>query len=149
MKHLLSLSLSLSLSLLHFYLSLLLQKRANPGLFFVYFRLSNNHYIQQIYVKKCLFSIWCWDSKPQPSGHESPPITTRPGLPLTYTYATQTQSAPLWYAMELFDTLIHPLSLPHPLKHTQFKGSGCGSVGRAVALIPEVCNSNPAIGKIL
>ena len=31
-------------------------------------------------VKKCPSSIWCWDSNPQPSGHESPPITTRPGL---------------------------------------------------------------------
>ena len=26
-------------------------------------------------------SIRCWDSNPQPSEHESPPITTRPGLP--------------------------------------------------------------------
>ena len=29
----------------------------------------------------CPSSIWCWDSKPRPSEHESPPITTRPGLP--------------------------------------------------------------------
>ena len=27
-------------------------------------------------------------------------------------------------------------------------GSGCGSVGRAVASDPEVCGSNPVIGKI-
>ena len=27
-------------------------------------------------------------------------------------------------------------------------GSGCGSVGRAVLLIPEVCSSNPVIGNI-
>ena len=26
-------------------------------------------------------SIRCWDLNPQPSEHESPPITTRPGLP--------------------------------------------------------------------
>ena len=26
-------------------------------------------------------SIWCWDSNPQTLGRESPPITTRPGLP--------------------------------------------------------------------
>ena len=32
--------------------------------------------------EKCPSSIWCWDSNPQPLGHESPPITTRPGLPL-------------------------------------------------------------------
>ena len=28
-------------------------------------------------------SIQCWDSNPQPSEHESPPITTRPGLLLS------------------------------------------------------------------
>ena len=27
------------------------------------------------------FSIRCWDSNPRPVEHESPPITTRPGLP--------------------------------------------------------------------
>ena len=34
-----------------------------------------------IYVKICPSSIRCWDSNPQPSRHESPPIITRPGLP--------------------------------------------------------------------
>ena len=48
-------------------------KRAIPGLFFVYFRLFN-------FFNKCQFSILCWDSNPQPSKHESPPITNRPGL---------------------------------------------------------------------
>ena len=38
--------------------------------------------LQQIIVKKCPFSIWCWDSNSQPLEHETPPITTRPGLPL-------------------------------------------------------------------
>ena len=32
-------------------------------------------------VNKYPPSIWCWDSNPQPSGHESLTITTRPGLP--------------------------------------------------------------------
>ena len=36
--------------------------------------------LQQIIVKKCPFSIWCWDSNSQPLEHETPPITTRPGL---------------------------------------------------------------------
>ena len=27
---------------------------------------------------KCLSSIWCWDSNPRPSEHESPHTTTRP-----------------------------------------------------------------------
>ena len=31
--------------------------------------------------EKCSSSIQCWDSNPRPSEHESPPITTRPGLP--------------------------------------------------------------------
>ena len=34
-------------------------------------------FLQQINVKKCPFSIQCWYSNPQPSEHESPPITTR------------------------------------------------------------------------
>ena len=37
----------------------------------------------KIYVKKCPSSIQCRDLNLQPSEHESPPITTRPGLPLT------------------------------------------------------------------
>ena len=31
--------------------------------------------------EKCPFRIWRRDLNPQPSDHESPPITTRPGLP--------------------------------------------------------------------
>ena len=38
-------------------------------------------FLQQINVKKCSSSIQCWDSNPLPLEHESPPITTRPGLP--------------------------------------------------------------------
>ena len=34
-----------------------------------------------MYVKKYLSSIQCWDLNPRPLDHESPPITTRPGLP--------------------------------------------------------------------
>ena len=32
-------------------------------------------------------SIWCWDSNSQPSERESPPITTRPGLPTILTHS--------------------------------------------------------------
>ena len=35
---------------------------------------------QQIYVKKCPSCIWHRDSNSQPLKHESPSITTRPGL---------------------------------------------------------------------
>ena len=31
--------------------------------------------------EKCPLSIWCQDSKSQPSDYESPPLNTRPGLP--------------------------------------------------------------------
>ena len=31
--------------------------------------------------EKCPSCKWRWDSNPQPSEHESPPITTRPGIP--------------------------------------------------------------------
>ena len=44
---------------------------------------SNKHYkfLQQIYVKKCPSSIWWRDLNPRSLERESPPITTRPGLP--------------------------------------------------------------------
>ena len=62
---------------------LFLKKCANPGLFFIYFR-HFKHTLQifttNTYVKKCPSSIWCRDSNSQPLEHESPPITTRPGL---------------------------------------------------------------------
>ena len=35
--------------------------------------------------EKCPSSVLCWDLNPQPSDHESPPVTTRPGLPSTTT----------------------------------------------------------------
>ena len=58
------------------------KKWAIPCLFFVYFRLFKNITIlEQINEKTCPSSIRCWDSKPQPLDHESPPVTTRPGLP--------------------------------------------------------------------
>ena len=41
---------------------------------------TNITILQQINVKKCPSSIQCWDSNPRPLEHESPPITTRPGL---------------------------------------------------------------------
>ena len=61
-------------------------KWANPGLFFIYFRLFKHalQFLQQINVNKCPSSIRCRDSNSQPLEHESPPITTRPGLPPYY-----------------------------------------------------------------
>ena len=47
---------------------------------FVFFQ-TNITFLQQINVKNVHpVPIRCWDSNPQPSEHESPAITTRPGL---------------------------------------------------------------------
>ena len=50
--------------------------------YFLFFRLFNQ--TLQFYTtnkcEKCQSSIQCWDSNPQHLEHESPPITTRPGL---------------------------------------------------------------------
>ena len=58
-------------------------KWAILGLFFVYFWSFQtiNTNLQQINVKKCPSSIRCRDSNSQPSDYESPPLTTKPGLP--------------------------------------------------------------------
>ena len=63
-----------------------LKNWANPGLFFIYFRLFKHtpQFLQQINLKKCPPSLWCWESNSQPLKHESPPITIRPGLPLRF-----------------------------------------------------------------
>ena len=59
------------------------KKWASPGLFLIYFRLFKHtlQILQQINLKKCPSSIWCRDLNSWPLKHESPPITTRPGLP--------------------------------------------------------------------
>ena len=43
----------------------------NEIFFFIFFVFSNN-----FYMWKCPSSIWWWDSNPQPSEHESLPVTT-------------------------------------------------------------------------
>ena len=40
---------------------------------------------------------WCWDSNPQPSGHESPPFTTRPGLPPIDYYLVHGCISPIFF----------------------------------------------------
>ena len=71
-----NLAQSLSLSLYFF-------KMGHPRPLFVCFRLFKQtlQFIQQISVKKCSSSIQCWDLNTRPYEHESPPITTGPGLP--------------------------------------------------------------------
>ena len=56
-------------------------KWAIRGLFLVYFRsFSNITNFTTNQCEKCPSSIWYWDLNPQSLEHESPPITTRPGL---------------------------------------------------------------------
>ena len=54
----------------------------------VYFRsFSNKHYnFYNNICEKCPSSIRYWDLNPRPLGLESPPITTRPGLPPSNIY---------------------------------------------------------------
>ena len=50
---------------------------------FIYFRHFEQtlQVLQRIDVKHCPSSILCRDTNSRPLAHESPPITTRPGLP--------------------------------------------------------------------
>ena len=54
-----------------------------PLLLFIFglFKQTSLQFLHLIYVKKCPSSIQYQDSNPQPLEHESPPVTTRPGLP--------------------------------------------------------------------
>ena len=53
-----------------------LKKWANPGLFFKH----TLQFLQQINVKKCPSSMRCRNLNSRPLEHESPTITTSPGL---------------------------------------------------------------------
>ena len=64
-------------------LNIFLKNGPTPASFSFIFVFSNTHYnlfIQQMNVKKCPSSLRCQDSNSRPLEHESPPITTRPGL---------------------------------------------------------------------
>ena len=54
-----------------------------------HFQTNINTILQKINVKKCPHSIQHWDLNTRPSERESPPTTTRPGLPLSglFTFA--------------------------------------------------------------
>ena len=58
-------------------------KMGQPRPLFVYFRSFQtnitNFYNKYMWI--CPSSKWCWDSNPWPLERESPPISTRPGLP--------------------------------------------------------------------
>ena len=54
---------------------------ASFSLTFGLFQTKINTILQQFNLKKCPSSTWHWDLNPRPQDRESPPITTRPGLP--------------------------------------------------------------------
>ena len=62
------------------------QPRSLLSFLFSRFKQTSLQMLQQINMKKCPSSIQGWDSNPWPSEHESPPITTRPGLPPNYVH---------------------------------------------------------------
>ena len=69
---------------LFYYLSTVFLFKSGPSLasFCLFSSFQTN--ISIFITKKCEkspSSIWWWDSNPWPLEHESPPITTRPGLP--------------------------------------------------------------------
>ena len=60
-----------------------------PASFIVDFRSFQTNIIKKFTTKiseKCPSSIRCRDSNPWPPEHESPPITTRPGLPHNFSF---------------------------------------------------------------
>ena len=59
------------------------KKWANPVLFFIYFRLFRTHYkfYNKYVCEKCPSILQCQDSNSRPLEQESPPMTTRLGLP--------------------------------------------------------------------
>ena len=63
-----------------------------PQPLFIYFHFFKHtlQFLQQINVKKCPSSIRCQDSNSRPLEHESPPITTRSGLPFGRLQSGQT-----------------------------------------------------------
>ena len=50
-----------------------------PAFFYIFVFSTNKEY--NFTTNQCPFGIRCWDQNPRRSEHESPPITTRPGLP--------------------------------------------------------------------
>ena len=70
---------------------------------FVFFQ-TNITFLQQINVKNVHpVPIRCWDSNPQPSEHESPAITTRPGLlPIRFLFMFFFKKGPILASFCLF-----------------------------------------------
>ena len=90
-------------------------KNGYPRPLYVYFRsFSNKHQFNFIAnsCEKCPSSIWCGDSNPQLSEHESPPITTRPGLPPFWlSFATSSDWSKHVVKIVIFLNIVFPFIL--------------------------------------
>ena len=63
------------------YFSIFFKMGQPRPVFHFIFVLSITKFCKKYVCEKCPYSIWCRDSNSRPLEHESPPITTRPGLP--------------------------------------------------------------------
>ena len=76
-------------------LGIFLKKRANTDLFFVYFRSFQTNIITIFTTNICencpSSIVWCRDSNPLPSEHESLPITTRLGQFKVFSFSFRTK----------------------------------------------------------
>ena len=80
------------------WLQLFLKKMANPGLFFIYFRLFKHEFtiFTTNKCEKCSFSIQYRDLNSRHLEHESPPITSRPRFPPRITLVCGVRTSGSW-----------------------------------------------------
>ena len=91
-------------------------KFAILGLYFVYFRLFKQTILTTNICEKMLWpcSIRQWDLNPRPSEYESPPITTRPGLPPTNHF--------IYHQTESFNNVAFHLLIRKPIIDNRYDG---------------------------
>ena len=96
---------------------LFLKNGSTRPLFHLFSVFSNKQckFLHQMYVKKCPSSIWHRDSNPRPQERESPPLTTRPGLPPWLSFLLSLSTMSLLFS---FFLLSLSLSLTLYVTHT-------------------------------
>ena len=91
----------------------LFEKISHPRHLFVYFRLFKQtlQFLKQIYVNKCRSSIWCMDSNPRPSEHESPPRATASRSSFSFSLFLSSLSLSLLLYLSSFSLLLFAFHL--------------------------------------
>ena len=87
--------------------SVFLKNWPTPASLFIYFRSFQTNIITNFTTNYCPSSIRCRDSNPRPLEHESPPISTRPGLPSKVFLAE--------HLVQFFYNVIRAFSVTHKL----------------------------------